>query len=135
MKFLWKWKVIKFPQKWEGVFEDAEWVEKDDYAARFYVIFPGLTFNGTKTLEYVWDRYLPEGTILTNPHFENIKIIVAQSGESEDEWVFEERNINEDYQKAFGRKTPKVGAIAIMTDSDNTASTAEALYDEIRVGY
>ena len=49
--------------------------------------------------------------------------------------MYEKRNILEDYKKAFGRKPGKVGAIAIMTDTDNTRSTAEAHYDELKVGY
>ena len=133
----WRWKVIKFPEKKPGVgVTDGDWVEKDDYAARFYVIFPKLAFNLTKTLEYVWDKELPEGTIITSPYFKNIKIIVVESGEKNlGKWVFEKRNILEDFKEAFDRKPGKVGAIAIMTDTDNTVSTAEAHYDEIKAGY
>lgn len=133
----WKWKVVRFPDKRGKLIEtDSEWVERDDYAARFYVIFPKLAFNLTKTLEYVWDSDLPEGTIMTSPYSDYIKIIVAESGKKNlKKWVLEERNIYEDYKKAFNREPGKVGAIAIMTDTDNTASTAEAHYDEIKVGY
>jgi hypothetical protein len=133
----WKWKVVQFPAKREDFSETkGGWIERDDYAARFYVIFPGFTFFGTKTLEYVWDKDLAQETILTSPYFKNIKIIVAESGDTHlGEWVSEQRNIVEDYKKAFGRRPGKVGAIAIMTDSDNTLSTAEAYYDEIEVGY
>jgi hypothetical protein len=132
----WKWKVIKFPEKKEGESAEGTWIEKDDYATRFYVIFPSLIFTHTKSLEYVWDRYLPEGTIMTSPYYRNIKIIVAESGEQNvGKWVFEKRNIYEDFKKAFGHEPGRVGAIAIMTDTDNTISTAEADYDEIKVGY
>lgn len=132
----WKWKVLKFPDRSKIVESKEGWIEKDDYAARFYVIFPKLSFNQTKTLEYIWDKELPEGTILTSPYFKNIKIIVAESGENnKGSWVYEERNILKDYKECFGSKPGWVGAIAIMTDTDNTASTAEAYYDEIKVGY
>lgn len=132
----WKWKVVKFPEKGEVKSKGGEWIEQDDYAARFYVIFPRLAFNLTKALEYVWDENLPEGTIMSSPYFKNIKIIVAESGTKNlKKWVQEERNIYDDFMKAFGRKPPEVGAIAIMTDTDNSASTAEAHYDNIRVGY
>lgn len=43
----------------------------------------------------------------------------------------EERNVYEDFKKACGREPGEVGAVAIMTDTDNTASTAEADYDDI----
>lgn len=132
----WKWKVVKFPAKKSTGDTQEGWIEKDDYAARVYIIFPSFLFSRTKSLEYVWDKDLPEGLILTSPFFENIKIIVAESGENNlGNWVFEERNIREDFKKAFGREPGVVGAVAIMTDSDNTISTAEAWYDELRVGY
>lgn len=132
----WKWRVIKFPDKGEGRDAGSGWIEKDDYAARFYVIFPRFLFTHTKSLEYVWDKSLPEGTIMTSLYFKNIKIIVAESGEKNPgDWVYEKKNIYEDFKKAFGREPGKAGAIAIMTDTDNTASTAEADYDEIKVGY
>jgi hypothetical protein len=132
----WKWKVIKFPERQEGQYGTSKWIEKDDYATRFYVIFPSFIFTRTKSLEYVWDKFLPEGTIMTSPYYKNIKIIVAESGEKNlGKWVYEKRNIYEDFKMVFGREPGNVGAIAIMTDTDNTISTAEADYDEIKVGY
>lgn len=132
----WKWRIVKFPDKINGTATDTGWVEKDDYAARFYMIFPRMNILQIKSLEYVWDKELPVGTILTNPYFSNIKIMVLQSGEKNlGQWVSEERNVYEDFKKAFGREPTKVGAIAIMTDSDNTQSIAEAEYDDIKVGY
>jgi len=132
----WKWKVIKFPDKEQGQLATSKWIEKDDYATRFYVIFPSFLFTHTKSLEYVWDKYLPEGTIMTSPYYKNIKIFVVESGEKNlRNWVSEKRNIYEDFKRAFGSEPGMVGAIAIMTDTDNTISTAEADYDEIKVGY
>lgn len=133
----WKWRVIKFPEKAQGECSDTGWVEKDDYAARFYMIFPRMNILQIKSLEYVWDKELPKGTILANPYFpDNIKIMVIESGEKNlGQWVYEERNVYEDFKKAFGREPTKVGAIAVMTDSDNNQSIAEADYDEIKVGY
>ena len=136
-KISWKWKVTQFPQKREAIRTKASWIEKDDYAARVYVVFPSWYFMHIKSIEYIWDESLPAETIMTSPYFRNIKLIVAESGrENMGQWVFEERNIYEDYKKAFG-KPPSgyVGAIALMTDTDNTLSTAEALYKDIKVGY
>jgi len=133
----WKWKVVSFPTKSTREGTSGEWVEQDDFAARFYVIFPKFPFTYSESIEYIWDEDLPEGTIIESPFFKNIKLFVIQSGKEQiGQWVYEERNIHEDYIKAFGRPPEsKVGAIAIMTDSDNTLSTAEAYYDEIKVGY
>ncbi len=132
----WKWKVLKFPDKSQPIESSDGWVEKDDYPARLYVIFPSIIFTNTKSIEYVWDETTEEETYMTSPFFKNIKIIVVESGKDNlNEWVYEERNINDDYIRLFGRRPPNVGAIAIMTDADNTASSAEALYTDIKVRY
>lgn len=132
----WKWRVTKFPEGQPGVYEDSGWVEKDDYAARFYIIFPKFPFFRLQCLEYVWDKNLPLGTVLVNPNFKNLKVIVAESGDKNlGKWVTVERNIAEDFRKFFGKNPGNAGAIAIMTDADNTASAAEAQYNDIEVGY
>ncbi|MEA3328987.1 MAG: DUF3047 domain-containing protein [Candidatus Omnitrophota bacterium] len=133
----WRWKVLKFPDKQKENYSKSEWVERDDYAARFYIIFPKFPFTRTECLEYVWDETLPVGTVVASPYFEKIKLIVIESGKEKlGKWVYEERNVYQDYLTAFGKPPEnRVGAIAIMTDSDNTVSTAEACYDEIKIGY
>lgn len=131
----WKWKVVRFPEK-KAAPEASEWIEKEDYAARFYVIFPRFPFFRMECLEYVWDKDLPKETVFANPYFKNLKIIVAESGEDNlGKWVTIERNIYDDFKKIFGKAPGPVGAIAIMTDSENSSSTAQAEYDEVRVGY
>lgn len=132
----WEWKVAKFPDKAQADSAKTGWIEKDDYAARVYVVFPSWNFLNIKSIEYIWDEDLPEGTIITSPYFGNIRLIVAESGRKNlNKWVAEERNIYEDYKKCFKATPPLVGAIALMTDTDNTLSTAEASYKNIRVGY
>ena len=102
------------------------------YYAYSYDLPKWFPFN----IEYISDENLAEGTIITSPYFGNIKLIVAESGRKNlNKWVFEERNIYEDYKKCFRGTPPLVGAIALMTDTDNTLSTAEASYKNIRVGY
>ncbi len=134
----WQWKVMQFPRKVQTSGKPTEgWLEGDDYAARVYVIFSSWNFMNMKSLEYVWDENLPPGQVITSPYFRNIKLIVAESGKKNlNNWVAVERNIFADYQKAFGAKPPRyVSAIAIMTDADNTLSTAEAAYQNLKVGY
>ncbi len=133
----WHWKITKFPEKRSQNTGDVGWLEKDDYAARVYVIFSSWNFMKTKSLEYIWDENLREETVMASPYLDNIKLIVVESGKTNvDQWVFEERNILEDYKKAFGKSPPRyVTAIALMTDADNTLSTAEAFYQDIKVGY
>lgn len=133
----WDWKVSRFPEKKGAKTDEEGWLEKDDFAARVYVIFSGWNFLATKSLEYIWDETLPAGTVMSSPSIDNIKLIVVESGRKNlNNWVAVERNIFEDYKKAFGEKPPReVSAVALMTDSDNTLSTAEAYYRNMRVGY
>lgn len=131
----WKWKVAKFPDKEK--LRERKGIEKDDYAARVYVIFPSIIFFNSKALEYVWDETEAAESVRISPFSSNIRLIVAQSGRDESgKWIFEERNIVEDYEKAFGVKPSlRVGAIALMSDSDNTEDIVEAYFDEINIGY
>lgn len=127
----WRWNVVKFPDKSQARTEK----EKNDYAARVYVIFPFLSFSSSKFIEYVWDENLPEGTVMTSPLGSNIKMIVVQSGHQDSgQWVNEKRNIYDDYVTAFGKKPNlNVGAIAMMCNADNTKTDAQALFDEITI--
>jgi hypothetical protein len=45
--------------------------------------------------------------------------------------VTEERNVLEDYRKAFGEDPPLINGVAIMTDTDNTGESAVAYYGDI----
>jgi len=127
----WNWNVSKFPDKSAAKTDK----EKDDYAARVYVVFPFLSFSSSKFIEYVWDNDLPEGSVVDSPEGDNIKIIVARSGAcAEGEWKQEKRNVYEDYLKVFGAKPALgVGAIAIMCDADSTKTEAASKFDDITV--
>ena len=127
----WNWRVLQFPDLSKAKTPK----EKDDYAARVYVIFPFLSFSSSKFLEYVWAENIPVGTILDSPLASNVKIIVARSGNAAQAgWVTEFRNVYKDYTEAFGKKPHKaVGAIAIMCDADSTNSLAGSLFDNIAI--
>lgn len=131
----WKWKVVKFPD--QEKLKNRQGIERDDYAARVYVIFPSIFILSSKVLEYVWDEAAPLESISSSPYSGNIKLIVTHSGNREiGKWVPEERNILDDYRRAFGRDPSlRVGAIALMSDADNIADVAEAYFDDIRIGY
>ena len=57
---------------------------------------------------------------------------VVESGEAKlNQWVNEERNLYEDYKKAFGEEPPMISGVAIMTDTYNTGESATAYYGDI----
>jgi hypothetical protein len=59
-------------------------------------------------------------------------MIAVQSGPARaGEWLAERRDIVADFRRAFGEDPPRIGAIAVMTDTDNTGATAAAWYDDL----
>jgi hypothetical protein len=59
-------------------------------------------------------------------------MIVVESGADKlNQWITEERDILEDYRKAFGEDPPLISGVAIMTDTDNTGESAVAYYGDI----
>jgi hypothetical protein len=131
----WKWNVRKFPEK--AGREDLKNAGQDDFGARVYVIFPAIFFTNSKAIEYIWTEDIKEGSIEASPYSANLQLFVVQSGGTEEgRWVYEERDIYDDYLKAFGREPRRnVGAIAFMTDADSAGTEAAAVYDEIKIGY
>jgi len=125
----WRWKVDHVLSR-----GDALQKEGDDYAARVYVVFPSLAFWRTKALNYIWANKLPQGQAVPNPFTANTIMVAVESGpERTGQWVEETRNVFEDYRRYFGKEPPKAGAIAIMTDTDNTGENATAWYGPIRL--
>ncbi|NOZ61379.1 MAG: DUF3047 domain-containing protein [Calditrichaeota bacterium] len=126
----WRWKVVHLPEK-----GDVRYKETDDYGARVYVVFPKFLKWQTKTISYIWANRLSPGKSHPNPWLpKNVVMIAVKSGTDDlGKWFAEKRNVYEDYKRLFGKEPPKVGAIALMSDSDNTGGKAEAFYDDFFV--
>jgi len=125
----WRWKVDHILLKGNALKKDG-----DDYAARIYVVFPSLMFWKTRAINYIWANKLPRGKTVTSPFTKNSIMIAVESGESKTgQWVEERRNVFEDFRMHFGQDPPRVGAISIMTDTDNTGEEAIAWYGPIRM--
>jgi hypothetical protein len=104
----------------------------DDYAARVYVVFPGRFFWQMRALNYIWANKLPKGEFVPNAFTSNAMLIAVESGPSKaGQWVAEERDILADFRRVFGEEPHEAGAIAIMTDTDNTGAEATAWYGDI----
>ena len=103
-----------------------------DFSARLYVVFPRGFFSRTRAIEYVWGNVMHKGEMLRSPHSNNMVMIAVDAGdELAGHWTFHNRNYAEDYRAAFGEEAPKVGAIAVMTDSDNTHESSVGYYGDI----
>jgi len=126
----WSWKIERTIAK-----GDERTKAGDDFAARVYVVFPSFIFWKTRTLNYIWANRLPKGEALPNAFTANAMMIAVESGNGRaGQWLSEERNIHEDFKKYFKAEPPRVGAIAIMTDTDNTGESATAWYGPIIMG-
>jgi hypothetical protein len=125
----WSWKVVRLPAR-----GDVRDPRTDDQAAQVYLVFarsPSVR-KASDVLGYVWDTRAPVGARSTHRQWDNIRVIVVESGETRaGQWVREERNVRDDYQALFGRPAPILGRIAVMTDSDHTGGQTEAWFADI----
>ena len=142
----WRWKVDNVLQH-----SDVALKEGDDFPARLYITFeydPDKVSFGKKlkfkagqalfgdipiaALNYIWETKTPVGTIVDNAYTDFAKMVVVESGAQKvGMWIDEERNIYEDYKKAFGEEPPMINGVAIMSDTDNTKEQATAYYGDI----
>ena len=143
----WRWKVSNILKK-----GDVHKKEGDDYPARIYITFEydpsKLSFFEKakyKTIKllygqypplaainYIWESKAPVETMVPNPYNDRVMMFAVESGEAKlNQWVVEERNIYEDYKKAFGEEPPMISGVAIMTDTDNTGESVTAYYGDI----
>ena len=143
----WRWKVDRTLQN------SAEGrKEGDDFPARVYVTFEetparasyierikrGLfgVFLGKKlpgkAINYVWAGRLGKNTFFMSPYTDSVAVVAVESGDgAAGRWVTEVRNVYEDYRNIFKSDPPKVLAVVIMTDSDNTGTSATGYYADI----
>jgi len=142
----WRWKVDNVLQR-----SNVAVKEGDDFPARLYITFAydpdrvsfskQLKFKAGQALfgdipiaalNYIWETKTPVGTIIDNAYTDFAKMVVVESGvQKVGMWIDEERNIYEDYKKAFGEEPPLINGVAIMSDTDNTKEQATAYYGDI----
>lgn len=146
----WEWRV-------DSVLEDGDARRKsgDDYAARVYVNFDVRsslsyweqaklsafeTFYGqnipSRSVNFIWANRIDHGTIVPSPYTEYTKLVALRSGgDSTGEWVSESINVEKYYEKIFDEEYKRPHSVAIMTDTDDTRSTARGCYRSLEVYY
>lgn len=122
------WRAVSLPP---GASEESR--ATNDGALGVYVVFAGWSMP-PYSIKYVWSSTLPEGTVTSSPFSSKTKIVVLRSGsENVGEWVDESVNIPADYRRLFGDDdVPRIRAIGILTDSDNTGTSAAGDYRGFR---
>ena len=143
----WSWKALTLPLD-----ADTSVASREDSPLRVVIAFDGdknslpvgdrLFFERVKlftgrdmpyaTLMYVWEHDKPLETVVRNPHTGRVRKIVVSSGpEGVRNWQRFQRNLVEDYQRAFGHRPGRVVGVAVMTDSDNLRQDVDAIYGDI----
>ncbi|KPA12108.1 hypothetical protein MHK_007684, partial [Candidatus Magnetomorum sp. HK-1] len=143
----WHWKI-------DNIYIKGNAKEKsgDDYPGRIYIafkydstkvgFFEKVKFNAIKaifgeyppvaSINYIWERSLPVGTIVENPYTQRVQMIVVDTGKEKlGQWITHTRNVLDDYRVAFGEDPPHISGVAIMSDSDNTNESATAYYGDL----
>ena len=87
------------------------------------------------TLMYVWCNRRAPGTVVVNPRTARVRTLVVESGPGKlNQWLDYERNVRADFERAFGEAPGALVGIGIMSDTDNTRSSARAWYGPLRLG-
>ncbi len=147
---MWRWKIDRVVAG-----ADTNTKPGDDYAARVYVFFdvPASRLSlvdrarmklakaiygvdiPAASICYVWDNRLPMGASRWSPYSDHVRTIVLRSGNAEaGNWVSETRDLDGDFQAAFGAgrpgPTPALTGLAVGNDTDQTKETATAWFGD-----
>ena len=143
----WRWKVMRALDK-----SDLATRAGDDFPARLYVTFDvdpdslpradrlristARMLYGTDVpvaaLCYVWDTKAAPGTFAPSAYTDRVRLIVVDSGARNlGRWMRYERNVLDDFRKAFGGEAPAIRGMIVSTDTDNTGETAETYYGDV----
>ncbi len=146
--------VLRWRWRTERVLEGADLTRKegDDYAARVYVFFDrsedsmtlkertlfklGRARYGNQlpsaALCYVWDNRQPVDSIFDNAYTPFVAMVVASTGGAQvGQWVSLQRNVAEDYRRAFNTDPPRIIGVAVSVDTDNTGESTTTWFGDI----
>ncbi len=146
--------VLRWRWRTERVLQGADITRKDgdDFSARLYVFFDrsedsmtikertlfklGRARYGDQlpsaALCYVWDNRQPVGKIFDNAYTSFVAMVVASSGDAQvGQWVSLQRNVSEDYRRAFNTDPPRIIGVAVSVDTDNTGEATTSYFGDI----
>jgi hypothetical protein len=124
----WSWRPVEFPTG-----SDERQSKTNDSAVSVYAVFPHSPMS-VKSLKYIWSAVVPVGTRLSSSAGLTQVLVIRNGTGRKGSWTEERVNIFEDYKKLFNEtETPKASGIAVLTDSDDTKSTAQGDYANFRL--
>lgn len=148
-KLVWEWKAL-------GAISESDNAipQKDDSPLRIMVAFDGdksklnmkdqMAFELAKiisghdmpyaTLMYVWASKRPTEEVIEHARTGRIRMIVVDTGEEHiGQWRRHERDLTQDYIRAYKEQPGKIIGMGLMTDSDNTRTEVQAIYGDIKL--
>lgn len=148
---VWRWKVNRVV----GMAVESR-RDRNDAAARIRVIFGrpipkptqkppefpdffksfsfklGSREPGGFKIDYIWGNTIAKGEVVDFPGSRNHKMVVVESGSGRAEtWVWEKRNLVEDFEQLFRRSPPHLIGVVVLTDTDHTNEGVTAHYSSI----
>jgi hypothetical protein len=148
---VWRWKVDRVV----GMAVESR-RDRNDCAARVRIIFGEdglLSIEGNPLIEklfdnigitvpegepsgfkidYIWGNHVRKGDVIDYPGSKNHKVMVIEQGpEKTGRWIWEKRNIREDFTQCFGTEPPRLAGIAVLSDTDHTNEGVEAYFSSI----
>ena len=142
----WRWRL-------ERCLDNAEEHDRagDDFAARVFVLFgrdrsrtpwgwlgrqlirsPFGRIRPKRALSFVWASRAAKGDATFSPVSGDVYQIAARGGCRNDAvWVAEHYELAREFAQAFQEPMPHVVALAVMTDTDDTAGHAVAWYGDV----
>jgi hypothetical protein len=124
----WRWRPIEFPKN-----GDERDPSRNDSALAVYLLVPYSAIRGPRAVKYIWSERAAVGTHLES-NMGLTQVRVLRSGpDGKGAWTEERVDVRADYLSAFAlTSAPKPAGIAVLTDSDDTASSAAGDYADFR---
>lgn len=124
----WSWRPRQFPHG-----ADEREPGRNDSALAVYMAVEFSKVRGPKASKYVWSERVPAGERLSsNAGLTQVRVL-RTGPPAGDGWVEERINVRDDWRAAFREPaTPRAAGIVVLTDGDDTRSTAAGDYADFR---
>ena len=125
----WSWRPREFPKG-----SDERESRGNDSVLAVYMLVPHSRIAGPKAVKYIWSEKVPVGThLVSNAGLTQVRVLRSGTA-GRGEWRQEKVNVLEDYRKFFDvKEPPKPIGIAVLTDSDETKSSAVGDYADFKI--
>ncbi|HUP89484.1 MAG TPA: DUF3047 domain-containing protein [Longimicrobiales bacterium] len=124
----WRWRPVAFPNG-----ADERESSRNDSVLAVYLLVPYSNIRGPRAVKYIWSEQARVGTSLES-NMGLTKVRVIRSGRAGiNAWSEERVDARATYLAAFAVETaPKPAGFGVLTDADDTKSTATGDYADFR---